>query len=419
MLTKSKVAVLLSALVAAALIAGCGSSSSSSKGSTSNSSASGSSSSGEPLRVALVTPSSGALAVFGEANRDAWELAAEEANASGGVAGHKVEITNLETNGEPSTTLADVRKGVLQDNSHFIGGIVSSPESAAVQPQLAGLNALFVDGTSIDAILAGKECTANAFHTAANVPMDTSALSKLLPKLPAKTWAIQAVDFNTGHNVAEEFKKQAEAAGDKVIMEQYAPLGTTDFGSYISKLKSSGAEGLFVVEYGADGTAFVNQGAQFELFKQFKSKIGFGTITPAQFSATGDKALGWYENIRFLPTLNNPKNKAFVEAFKKKFSKTPFYMNGDVYTAAQALFEAVKKAGSVEPNKVKEALRNISFESIYGSVSMTPGDGQLKKPTYLGPIVKEAGGPGGLGFKVQVEASGQETHPKPNPECKM
>src|SRR5215211_127271 len=171
------------------------------------------SSNGEALKVALIPPSSGALAVFGEDAAKAWEFAAEEVNAKGGVDGHKVEIIKSSTDAQPANTVRAARKAVTQDGAKFIGAVMTSPEHGALQQQLAGMNALSINSLGKDDALTGSGCSPNAFRAVQSTSMDINAITATLSKLPAKAWAIQAVDFATGHTSAENFKKAAEAAG--------------------------------------------------------------------------------------------------------------------------------------------------------------------------------------------------------------
>jgi ABC-type branched-subunit amino acid transport system substrate-binding protein len=292
---------------------------------------------------------------------------------------------------------------------------MTSPEHGALQQQLAGMNALSFNGLGKDDALTGASCSPNAFRAVQSTSMDINAITQTLSKLPAKTWAIQAVDYATGHTSAANFKKAAEAAGKKVVLEQYAPLGTTDFGSYITKLKNSGADGLFAVEYGADGVAFVNQGAQFKLFDQFKTVLGFNMVSEPLFKPLGDKIVGFYNNVGYDESSSNPMNKAFVTGFTQKEGSAPYYVEADNYLSAQVLFQAVKKAQSVDPAKVKEALNGLSFDSIVGQVKMD-SDHQLVRPSYVGQVVKKDSG---LGWKIVAEAPGDKTHPTPDPACKQ
>ena len=406
---RHKVFAALSALLLMGGAAACGSDDGGDTGSGNSSQANK-----DPLKVALIPPGSGALATFGADAVKAWEFAAEEANAKGGVNGHKVEIIKSSTDAQPANTVRAARKAVTQDGAQYIGAVMTSPEHGALQQQLAGMNALSINALGKDDALTGEGCSPNAFRAVQSTSMDINAITASLKELPAETWAIQAVDFSTGHTSAKNFKKAAEAAGKKVVLEQYAPLNTTEFGSYITKLKSSGADGLFAVEYGADGVAFVNQGAQFKLFDQFDTVLGFNMVSEPLFETLGDKVVGFYNNLGYDRAADTPMNKAFVDAWTAKEGSAPYYVEADNYLGAQMLFEAVKKADSVDPAKVKAAMNGLSFDSIAGQVTMGK-DHQLLRPSYVGQIVKDGDA---LGWKVVAEADGSKTRPTPDPACK-
>ena len=410
---KLKISVALTALTMSGLLAACGSSSNNNNGSSSSSGGS-TKSNGAPLKVALIPPSSGALAVFGTDAVKGWQVAADQVNAQGGVDGHKVVLVKSETTGEPPATIRAARKAATQDGARFIGAVMTSPEHGALAAQLQSMNALDLNALGKDDALTGKDCNANAFRAVQSNTMDVNAIATTLSQLPAKTWAIQAVDYSTGHSAATIFKQAAQKAGKKVVLESYAPLGTTEFGSYITKLKNAKADGLFAVEYGADGVAFINQGTQFKLFDQYKTTLGFNMVSEPLFKPLGDKIVGFYNNLGYDVSSSNPLNKSFVADFKKKYGTAPYYVPADNYLAAQMLFAAVKKAGSVDPAKVKEAMKGLTFDSIDGPVSMG-ADGQLVRQSYVGQVVKKGAG---LGWKIVASAAGSQTHPQPDPACK-
>lgn len=421
---KVRITVPALALLCAIALAACGSSSSSSSSSgsaSSGGSASGSSSTaksnGAPLVIGLVPPGAGALAVFGKNEAQAWQFATDQANAAGGVDGHMVKLEIGSTDVTPAATLRAVRKLVLQQNAHFIGGIISSPEIAALNPLLAGLNALSFNSTAKDNFLTGAQCSANEFNVVQSAQMDVNQIGTSLGKLPAKKWAIIAEDYSTGHDSAAGFTAAVQKAGGTVVKTIYAPLSTTDFGSYISQLASSGAQGLFAVEYGADGVAFVNQAAQFGLLKKIKTFVGFNTVSEPLFPVLGKKILGFYNNIGYVHQQNDPLNKTFAAQWKAKFGSYPYYVEADEYLAAETLFAGVKKAGSVDPAAVKKALAGITFDSIDGTVTMRAADNQLLRPSNLGQVVTAPGGPGGLGWKIISSAPASATTPTANSAC--
>ena len=97
---------------------------------------------GAPIKVALIPPSSGALAQFGSDAADAWQFAVDEVNAAGGVAGHQIELIKKDTDATPATTLRAAREAVTQEGASFIGAVMTSTEHGALNAQLEGLGVL-------------------------------------------------------------------------------------------------------------------------------------------------------------------------------------------------------------------------------------------------------------------------------------
>ena len=160
--------------------------------------------------------------------------------------------------------------------------------------------------------------------------------------------------------------------------------------------------------------AFVNQGAQFKLFDKYKTVLGFNMVSEPLFKTLGTKIVGFYNNLGYDRSSDSTLNKAFVAGFTKKEGSAPYYVEADNYLGAQLLFAAVKKAGSVDPAKVKAAMNGLSFDSIAGPVHMG-ADHQLVRPSYVGQVVDDGGQ---MGWKVIAEADGSKTRPSPDPACK-
>jgi ABC-type branched-subunit amino acid transport system substrate-binding protein len=371
----------------------------------------------EPVTVALIPPLSGALGEFGKDTVKAWQYAADEANAHGGVDGHQVKIVTTATDGSPATTVRLARQALSKDGAHFLAAVMTGPENSALQKQLPSMDALLFNATANDDVLGEQECSAYAFRAVQSAQMDMNGIVNTLKSLPGRRWAIQAVDYSIGHSAADAFKAAAAKAGKQVVLTQFSPLGTTDFGSQITKLKNSGADALFSVTFGADAVALINQGAQFKLFDTLKTVLGFNQVSEPLFPALGQKILGFYNQVNYDVDAANPANKAFVAGWTKKYGSAPYYVPADTYLAAQMLFEGIERAHSTDPQKVRAALPGARYDSVTGPVTVRPQDNQLLRSSYVGQVVKKAGGPGGLGFKIVAETPAKVTTPSASPAC--
>jgi branched-chain amino acid transport system substrate-binding protein len=248
--------------------------------------------------------------------------------------------------------------------------------------------------------------------------MDVVALGKAFDKYAAKKWAIIATDYSSGHDAAEAWTKVLEEHGQQPAETLFAPLGTTDFGSQISKLESSGADGVFMFVVGSDAVAFIKQADQFGLFKKIKTRVGQNTVSEPLFKPLGDSALGVYNNVEYVHQQETGDNEEYAAAYKEKFGENPYYIGAENYIAAQTLFAGVEKAKSVDPEKVKAALKGLKFSSLWGDLEIRPEDNQLMAPSNVAQVVKEQGGISGLGWKVVSTTPASETSTGPSPDCK-
>lgn len=408
---KRTVATTSVVLALATALAGCGSSS----GTKSASSGSGGKDT-SPVKIALIPPTSGALAQFGTDAVKGWKVAADQANAAGGIDGRQVVLNIKSTDAKPDTTLRVAKEAVTQEGAQFIGAVMTSPENAALNAQLAGMGALSFNALGKDDALVGKQCVANAFHVVQTSGMDINALASSISTMPGDKWAILAVDYATGRGAADKFTAAAKAAGKQIVSTQFAPLNTTDFGSYITNLKGSGADAVFAVEYGADGVAFVKQAQQFNLGSQVKTVLGFNMVSEPLFATLGDAIVGYYNNVGYDASESNAMNQKFIADYTKANGSAPYYVPADNYLAAQTLFAGIKKAGSTDPNKVAAALDDLTFDSIVGSVTVRAADHQVLRPSYLGQV---QGSGTNLSFKILNAAKASMTTPTASPDCRL
>lgn len=402
---KRRLLAAASAVALATTMAACGAASDSSGGDGEDG----------PIKIALIPPTSGALAQFGTDAVKGWETAVRLLNEDGGIDGRKVELIKKGSDADPATTLRVAKEAVTQDGAQFIGAVMTSPEHGALNAQLEGLGAMSFNAMGKDDALIGEQCSPYAVHVVQTTSMDVNALAASLTELPGEKWAIQAVDYATGHGAAKTFKAAAEKAGKEVVLEQFAPLNTTDFGSYITKLKSSGADAVFAVEFGADGVAFVQQAEQFNLDAQLKTVLGLNMVSEPLFETLGDGIVGYYNNVGYDAAADNELNKEFIEAYTEDHGSAPYYVPADNYTAAQILFAAIEKAGSSDPAEVSEAIDDLKVETVVGEVTVRGDDGQVLRDSYLGEVVK---GDDGLAFDVLTSTTPDVTTPEPDSACK-
>ena len=367
----------------------------------------------DPVKVGLVSSKSGVFAEQGEEVMRAIKFAIEEANAKGGVDGRKVEFQEADDEGNPEAGRRVAEK-LARDGYNLLIGAIPSSISLAIAQNLDRWDAAYFVVASKSDKITGDTCKPRSFRTNHADNMDIAMINQWAKNLTGKTYAVMAADYVWGRDSGESFKKAAESIGKSVPLTLYAPLGTKDFSPYIAQLKAANVDAIWVAETGRDAIAFVKQAEEFGLIPKTKL-LGHSLILNFMINGTGKALEGTVGTTGYTPDIDNPRNKAFVSAWKAKFNRLPTDNEGQAYNGAQVMFEGVKLAKSVKPEDVSKALPGSQIDSIYGSVSMRAADNQLLLPNFIGRA-KVADG--------QLRPVIEQTFPPsiipaPSPLCKM
>ncbi|NVO04536.1 MAG: ABC transporter substrate-binding protein [Rhodoferax sp.] len=336
----------------------------------------------DPVKVGLVSSKSGVFAQQGEEVIRAIKFAIDEANAKGGVDGRKVEVSEADDEGTPDAGRRVAEK-LARDGFNLLIGAIPSSISLAFGANLERWDAAYFVVASKSDKITGDSCKPRMFRTNHSDAMDIAMIGEWAKGFKEKTYASMAADYVWGRDSSESFAKAVKAQGKDVKLALYAPMGTKDFSPFIAQLKDANVDAIWVAETGRDAIAFVKQAQEFGLIPKTKL-VGHSLILNFMINATDKSLEGTPGTTGYTPDLDNPRNKAFVAAWKAKFNRLPTDNEGQAYNGAQVMFEGVKKAGSVKPADVSKALPGTTIDSIYGPVQMRAADNQLVLPNYVG-----------------------------------
>jgi branched-chain amino acid transport system substrate-binding protein len=367
----------------------------------------------DPVRIGLVSSKSGVFAQQGEEVIRAVKFAIEEANSKGGVDGRKVDVQEADDEGTPDAGRRVAEKLARDGNNLLIGAIPSSISLAIAQNLDRWDAAYFVVASKSDKIT-GDTCKPRSIRTNHSDAIDIAMINEWSKDLKEKTFAVLAADYVWGRDSGESFKKAVEAMGKSVSLSLFVPLGTKDFSPYIAQLKAANVDAIWVAESGRDAIAFIKQSEEFGLIPKTKI-IGHALIQNFMINGTGKALEGTVGNTAYTPDIDNPRNKAFVAAWKAKFNRLPTDNEGQAYNGAQVIFEGVRKAKSVKPEDVTKALRGAQVDSIYGNVTIRAADNQMLLPSYVAraKVVE------GILRPVIEQTYAPSIIPAPSPLCKM
>ena len=260
----------------------------------------------ETIKIGVIQPLTGSVAYNGTADVAGTKLAIEERNAKGGVLGKKVEAIIEDGGCKPADSVNAAEKLIQRDKVVALSGAFCSSATIAVMPVAETNKIPLVTGVSSKSDMTEKGNKWFFRATETDGLLAQSFAKILAEQLKLKKIAYIGVNDDFGRGGVEEFEKRMTALGATTVMKEYFDHGTTDFYTLLTKLRSSGADGVFVAAETQDGSIFVKQKAEFGLDQKV---FGVGSWATADFMRlAGPAAEGIYAAVPYAFTMQTPKN---------------------------------------------------------------------------------------------------------------
>lgn len=315
------------------------------------------------VTVGQLHSATGTMAISETGAIQAERLAIEQINAQGGVLGRQVKIIQ-EDGASDWPTFAEKAKKLLEaDKVAAVFGCWTSASRKAVLPIFEKDNGLLYYPTFYE----GLEQSKNVFYTGQEATQQIlSALDWLAKEKGAKTFYLVGSDYIWPRTSMKIARKHIEnVLHGEVVGEEYYPLGGTQFGSLTNKIKLKKPDVVFAAVVGGSNVAFYKQLKAAGITSAKQNLLTLSVTEDEMLGIGGENMAGFYSSMKYFQTLDNPNNKAFVEAFKAKYGKDAVV--GDVTQAAYLgpwLWKmAVEKAGSFDVDKVVAASPGLELKT--------------------------------------------------------
>lgn len=355
------------------------------------------------LRIGMQSILSGPIALLGTSSRNALQMEAERINAAGGFLGRPIEFVFRDSKGQPQEAARVARELVNSTGCELLVDAEASSGSFAVQEVVRDLGVACIHTNSETSSLTAdpKIRVPTAFRCARQGVHDAIAGSTYLAKFATdkkiKKWATCSPDYAYGRDTTAqylEFFKRAKP-DIEVVTQAWPKLGQADLTEVITKLIQAKPQALFTLLYAGDLSAFVNQGNVYALFSQMtvaSPNFDYPVLTAIKNLPTGIQSA-----TRYLETFpDNPGNKAWGEAYRKKFNEYPTNWSWQNTVAMQFYEAAVKKANSLDGKALAAALTGMKINTPFGvdgtitmrddhtTINYAIGWGQtVPKPPYI------------------------------------
>jgi branched-chain amino acid transport system substrate-binding protein len=341
----------------------------------------------ETVKVGVLLPLTGAQAKFGEIEKRSFEMAAEEINAKGGVNGKKIELLFEDDTGKPDVGRSGVEKLISREKVPVITGGYSSSVTAAATPVAQQFKVPFVVCTgSADDITEKKyDYIFRINPPASEYPNAVQSFLQEIAK-DVKTVALLYENSAFGQSSSKSFEEEAKGLGLKIVVKEGYQAGAIDFKPILTKVKSANPDMIYMVSYVMDASLLMRQSKELRINPKMFVGGGAGFTLPEFAKSAGDASDGVYSATLWIETLPFPGAKEYFNKFQKKYGSETEYHGAEAYAAMYVVADALKRAKSITPKDVRDALAATDMKTAFGPVkfvSYGKKTQQNKLDTYL------------------------------------
>jgi branched-chain amino acid transport system substrate-binding protein len=342
--------------------------------------------SGKEMKIGLITPLSGDVKTFGESVKNAFEIAVEEANASGGVAGMKVAVVIVDDRNDPTEASNAANLLINQQGVKAIVGSVTSKTTIPVSDLAQSFRIPTITGTATNpkVTVADGKRKDYMFRACYTDSFQGTVMAKFAREtLGAATAAVlydASNDYSKG--IAEVFRDAfARMEGKMAAYESYGK-DDVDFSALITKVKAADPDVLFLPDYYNKVGLIAKQAREKGLKATLIGPDGWDS--PELVKVGGDAIEGGYFSNHYSPEDTRSEVVNWVKKYREKFQQTPDALGTLTYDATNMLLEAIRRAGSGDPGKIRDALASLKgFEGVTGTFTMDENGDPVKSAVII------------------------------------
>jgi len=370
----------------------------------------------EPYHLGVDLAITGTGALYCTDAVDAIKLAVGEINAQGGFLGkHPIKLFIRDTHTKPDVAVRGARDLILRDKVRCVLGTYSSACAVAIKPVCQEYKVLHIPAVSNSENITKINFSPYTYQVVPNSYMQAKAVvlgvAELAKKKGWKNYVTIASDYEWGRstqqNTVELLKQFAPEV--KLKKEFWPRLGETQFTSYITAIMGQKPDFVIGSVASKDNVAWIKQAQAYGFFDKIPYPGSLISVSELIIQAkTLTRGLVGLSRAPFFAHMDVPMMANFVKNFKAKYDRYPSDWAVMEYDAVYALKQGIEKAGSIDTEKVKDALKGATIDTCRGRLYFRKIDNMLSCSSYIGVVADDPKYPFPIYHDV-VEVKGPES----------
>ena len=331
---------------------------------------SGPSAAQQSLRIGVSLSITGKqYSVQGGYGREGYLLCQKDVNAQGGVLRRSIEFVIYDDGSDEKTAARNYEKLITEDKVDAVLG----PYGSAITEAVAG-----VTEKHRKLMIAPMAATTSIWEKGRRylvmmlAPVEglSEGLLDLAARNGLKTVAVIKLDGLVANAAANGASELARTKGLQLVFSETYPNGTTNFSGILSKVKAAKPDVLMAASVRLeDLVAITRQARELDLNVSMLSSVPYGLL-PDYYKQLGKDAEFVYSGSFWETSLPYPGNQEFVTAYEKEFKRAPAVQSAGAYAACRLLTETAQRIGSLDSDKLREALLPLKTKTVLGDFAV-------------------------------------------------
>lgn len=342
----------------------------------------GGAASGDEIVIGEFGSLTGTTATFGISTRNGIDMAIDEVNANGGVLGRQVRVIVEDDQGRPEEAQTVVTKLITSDRVVAVLGEVASSRTLAAAPvaQQYGIPMITPSSTNPAVTQVGDYI----FRVCFIDPFQGLVMAKFATESLGLTQVAVLRDIRNDYSVglADVFVQNFRAMGGTIVADESYSEGDTDFSAQLTSIRARNPQAIFVPGYYTEVGLIARQARGLGLNVPLLG--GDGWDSPSLIQIGGEALNGSYFSNHYSVDDPSPAIQTFVAAYEQRFGSKPDALAGLGYDAAMLLFDAMERAGTTEPQALRDAIAATdNFTGITGTIRLDENRNPIKPAVVL------------------------------------
>jgi branched-chain amino acid transport system substrate-binding protein len=324
----------------------------------------------------------GGIATFGISTRDGSQMALDEINAAGGVLGKKIKLLVEDDQSKPEEASTVVTKLINQSHVVAMLGHVASSHSLAAGPICQASKVPMISPSSTNPRV--TQVGNFIFRVCFIDPFQGAVMAKFAADTLKAKKVAQLVDVRSDYSIGLQtfFRQKFKALGGEIVAEQSYSQGDSDFRAQLTQIKAANPEAIYVPGYYTEVGTIARQARELGITVPLLG--GDGWDSPKLWEIGGEALHGCYFSNHYSTDDPSPQVQKFINDYKGRYKQVPDALAALAYDAAKILADAIRRAGSTDGEKVRDAIAATKdFPGVTGTITINAERNAVKPAVVL------------------------------------